>query len=62
MLIRKITEFWRRKSLTRKLAEMTEKELLEVSQEVRSKVENWQNVSYLIHLERERRRKRKKGA
>jgi hypothetical protein len=62
MLSRRITEFWRRKTLTQKLAEMSEKELRELSEEVREKVENWQLVFYQIHLERERRRKRKKGA
>jgi hypothetical protein len=62
MLTRRITEFWKRKSLSKKLAEMSEKELRELSEDVREKVENWQLVFYQVHLERERRRKRKKGA
>lgn len=41
---------------------MPDKELSELRDQVREKVENWQLVFYQIHLERERRRKQRKGA
>lgn len=62
MRVKGIVNFWRRKTLARRLEETSEEDLVELRWEVNQKIDEWYAVSRAIQLEFQRRHERQKGA
>lgn len=61
MTLRTIPEFWRRKTLRKRLAECTDAELHELDAGVKEKVATWSAIKFAIWKELKLRRSQKKG-